>query len=46
MIWEIRTEVKVLYAELSVKKELLFLAEERLAFFKSLLESAKTKLKN
>ncbi len=44
MIWEIRTEVRIAYVALAVKKGYLELAKNRLIFFKSLLNSAQKQL--
>lgn len=45
IIWEIRTQVKIAYADLSVKKEYLELALKRFDFLNSLLASVKNQQK-
>ncbi len=45
IIWEIRTQVKIAYADLSIKKAFLELAKERFDFLTFLLESVKKQQK-
>lgn len=46
IIWEIRTEVKIAYADMSVKKEYLELAKTRVAFLSLLLSCVEKQQKN